>query len=69
MSNTQQLADYNIAIGSISRSRMASEIEGNAQKRNAALKGIRLVTIDLAASFAANDRSFDRERFMAACGF
>jgi hypothetical protein len=63
-----QRRHFEIIAGSISRSRMATELEGNAQKRNAGIQGIRLVAIDLAATMAHQNPRFDRARFMEACG-
>lgn len=44
-------------------------LEKNAQKRTAALKGIKLVATDLAATLANDNPEFDKARFMKACGF
>lgn len=59
---------FELIAGSVSRSRMAKGLEGNAVKRTAALDGIRLVAIDLAATLANDNPNFDRARFMKACG-
>lgn len=59
---------FELIAGSVSRSRMAKSLIGNTKERNAAIRGIRLVAIDLAASLAAENPNFDRARFMKACG-
>jgi hypothetical protein len=59
---------FELIAGCVSRSRMAKGLTGNAKERNAALGGIRLVAIDLAATLANENPNFDRARFMKACG-
>lgn len=64
--------DYELIAAAIHRSRMAKEVDQRAKmaKLNAAaVEGVRLVAIDLAASLAADNPRFDRRRFLAACGF
>lgn len=63
-----QKRHFELIAASISRSRMAKGLIGNAKQRQAAQDGIRLVAIDLAASFAAANPLFDKARFMKACG-
>lgn len=58
-----------LIIGSVSRSRMAKSLTGNAKKRQAELDGIRLVALDLSATLGADDSTFDRQAFLTACGF
>jgi hypothetical protein len=64
-----QKRHFDLIAGCVSRSRMATEIERNSQKRDAGLRGIRLVAIDLAATLHHQNPKFDRARFMEACGF
>jgi hypothetical protein len=63
-----QRRHFELIAGSIARSRMAKGLIGNAKERNAALSGIRLVAIDIAATLAHDNPDFDRARFMKACG-
>ena len=60
---------YELLAGSISRSRMANGLIGNAKERAAAIGGVRLVAIDIAATLAADNPRFNRKRFLTACGF
>lgn len=59
---------FELIAGSVGRSLMAKGLIRNAKQRQAALDGIRLVAIDLAATMAAENANFDRARFMKACG-
>lgn len=56
---------FETVASSISRTRMASTIG----KKQTPEQVLRLVATDLAATFAAENPRFDRERFMKACGF
>ncbi len=56
--------DYELIAGALHRSGMAMNIG----KKRTAHDGIRLVTIDLAATLAHENALFDRERFLKACG-
>lgn len=64
-----QKRHFEMVAASVNRSRMASSIKGSAAKKAAADDAIRLVAIDLAASFRHENPNFDRARFMTACGF
>jgi hypothetical protein len=59
---------FELIAGCVARSRMAKSLIGNAKERTAAIDGIRLVAIDLAATLANENPNFDRARFMRACG-
>jgi hypothetical protein len=61
--------DYELIAACIHRSRMVKSLERDNKHRLQAIDGIKLVAIDLASTFAADNPNFDRERFMAACGF
>jgi hypothetical protein len=62
-------ADYQLIVGSVCRSRMAKSLDKNRVRRQAMQSAIELVAIDLAASLAHVDPSFDRDKFLADCGF
>lgn len=60
--------DYELIAGALWRSHRAKSLIGNKVKRLAALQGIELVAIDLAATFANENYKFDRNKFLIACG-
>lgn len=64
-----QKRHFELIAKSVWRSQAASSISGTAAKKAAAADAIRLVAIDLAASFRHENPNFDRARFMTACGF
>ena len=60
--------DYELIAGSVARTRMVSEMEKNSIKKQAKQAALHLVAIDLAASLAAVNTSFDKFKFYKACG-
>lgn len=60
--------DYELIAGALWRSNRAKSLIGNKVQRTAALQGIELVAIDLAATLANDNLRFDREKFLTACG-
>lgn len=64
-----QRRHYEKIAASLHRSQMAKSLERDNKHRLQAIDGIRLVAIDIASTFAADNPRFDRERFMKACGF
>ena len=61
--------DYDLIGGAIWRSAMASDIRGSAPVKQAKRDALRLAAIDLATTLGRVEATFDRPRFMAACGF
>ena len=60
--------DYELIAGAVARSRQASSLTKRAPERQAKADALRLVATDLAATLAADNPRFDKERFLAACG-
>lgn len=61
--------DYELIARSVFRSQFAASVtEKRKPEAAAAARSFRLVAIDLAASLAHDNPSFDRASFMAACG-
>jgi hypothetical protein len=56
--------DYEAIAGALHRTSMAVNIG----KKKTADYAIRLAAVDLAATLAADNPRFDRERFLKACG-
>lgn len=61
-----QRRHYEMIASSIGRTRMAVNIGPKARMTGPA--AVRLAAIDLAATFAADNSRFDRDRFLRACG-
>lgn len=61
--------DYQLIAAAIGRCYMVQGIgKKSAHDRETGQRAVKLVAIDLAASLAADNPSFDRDRFMQACG-
>lgn len=60
--------DYELIADSVRRSLLVLTFGKNQAKRLAAEQGIRLLANDLAGSFYGENRKFDRNKFLLACG-
>lgn len=60
---------YELIASALHRTRMVQEMKGNAKERSAAVGAVRLATIDIAATLANDNPSFDKGRFLNAVGF
>ena len=61
--------DYQLIAAAIHRSQMAKSLMKKSAERHAAIAGIHLVAVDLAASLRHDNPRFNTDTFMQACGF